>query len=224
MKNIQHKKRYFWYAVAWSGPGRKLAPKVSSFTGAASSWYPSRERSHIPPWEKTNLLRTCLGDMFFNSSLDGGSCFYPSCSGAVLKRQTMINDRRSLIPQINSETQGAWRRCHSNCATGRGREGQQKNTKRRLAAVGGHTLDERSPVNQLRLVVFIHVYVYPIISRVFIHPRLLFEISSINSIFVKQTLCGINSAIVTEEQKLILSLFRPREKRHLSLCSGLAMQ
>ena len=125
--------------------------------------------SHPTLGKKQICFAHALG-MWINSSQDGGSCFYPSCSRAVLKRQTMINDRRSQIPEINSETRGAWRRCHSNCATGRGREGQQKNTKRRLAAVGCHTLDERSPVNQLRLVVFIHVYVYPIISRVLYIP------------------------------------------------------
>ena len=115
-------------------------------------WEKNKSASHMPWGYELIVPRT------------GGSCFYPSCSRAVLKRQTMINDRRSQIPQIHSETRGAWRRCHSNCATGRGREG------RRLAAVGCHTLDGRSPANQLRLVVFTHVYVYPIISRVLCIP------------------------------------------------------
>ena len=129
MKNVQQKKRYFWYALA--GPGWKLAPKISSFTGAASSRYPSRERSHIPPlgknksashmpWGYELIVPRTVVFLFLSKLL----------------WQTMINDRRSQIPQIHSETQGAWRRCHSNCATGRGREGQQKNTKRRrLSAV-----------------------------------------------------------------------------------------
>ena len=86
MKNIQQKRRYFWYAGNSHGPGRKLAAKVSSFTGAASSsWYPSREQSHIPPWEKKQISFAHALGIWINSSQDGGSCFYPSCSGLCWK-------------------------------------------------------------------------------------------------------------------------------------------